>query len=105
MGDWDSDDLQADLNDITSPTYGGEAFRYAGGATTYYGVFGQTDLRFGFSPVGHSEDDVNGLVFTRGSITPAVNVTIYRIAEAATYRIISRKFDLAAWEVSLEKPR
>lgn len=105
MGDFDSDQLETDLSSICSVTYGGEAFRAGGGAVTYYGVFAQTRSVYEFLPTGHAADDSLTLVFNRGALTPAVNMTIYRAFDGQTRRIVNARPDLQAWECDLENIR
>ena len=105
MADFDSAQLETDLSSICSLTYGGESFRYAGGATTYSGVFAQNQSVYDFMPTGHAADDSVRLVFSRGVLTPSVNVTVYRVGTDRTYRITQARPDIQAWECDLQDVR
>lgn len=105
MADFDLTQLETDLSGICSPTYGGEAFTYAGGSTTFYGVFNQTRSVYDFMPTGHAADDSLTLVFNRGALTPSVNATVFRAFDGVTRRIINARPDLQAWECDLENIR
>lgn len=102
MPDFDPVQLNTDLGAICSPTYGGEAFVVS--ATTYYGVFNQTDQTYSFELTGNRTDATMTLVFNRGAFTPTINADVYRPFDSTTYRITDIKPDLQAFECTLNKP-
>jgi hypothetical protein len=104
MADFDLAQLNTDWGAVCSVTYAGEAFLYAGGATTIYGVFTEQDADLTFELSGRDNDKRVGLHFNRGALTPAVDVTIYRFFDSTTYRIIKADPDLAGWICQLKMP-
>lgn len=102
MADFDIDQLDDDLGNICSPSYGGEAFKVSG--VTYYGVFAQTDQQWSFELTGNRNDAGLTLTTNRTALTPTMNGLIYRPFDSTTYRITQIKPDAQAWDITLKKP-
>lgn len=108
MADFDTTLVNADLAAICSVTYGGPqgAFYYGGNTSvTYYGVFNQTNAQVVMVPNGFEDDTELVLMFPRTTLTPSVNITVYRIFDSTPYRILTAKPDEMGWECFIARPR
>lgn len=104
MADFDLTQINTDLGNICSPTYGGEAVLYAGGAATIYGVFAPQDSNLTFELDGRHDDRTTIVHFNRSAVTPVEDATIYRFFDSTTYRIINADQDIQGWICQLKKP-